>query len=82
MAFDGIEYTINNLNWYRFPIEVQQMYPFIIANVQQPIELDVFGSITCSRKDFQNVREIFYHRFTLAFNYDNLFFKLFVLGFE
>lgn len=46
--FEKIKYTINQSNWYLFPIEVKRMLPMIIANAQDPVALECFGSIACS----------------------------------
>lgn len=55
-AFDEIDSTIDQLNWYLFPIEFQQILPMIIVNAQQLIEMECFGSIACTRDVFKNVR--------------------------
>lgn len=54
-AFDKINFTIDQFNWYSFPIGMQQMLPIIIAVAQQPITLECFGSIKCTREVFKKV---------------------------
>lgn len=54
-AFDAVNVYIEQLDWYAFPVEIQRMLPMIIANVQQPVPLDCFGSITCTRAVFKDV---------------------------
>ena len=54
-AFDKIDFTIDQSDWYLFPIGVQRMLPTIIAVAQQPVSLECFGSITCTREVFKNV---------------------------
>lgn len=54
-AFEAIEYTIDQFDWYLFPIEFKRMLPIIIANAQQPVKLECFGSISCSREVFRKV---------------------------
>lgn len=49
---------IEGLDWYRFPIKLQKMLPIILIDAQQLVALDCFGSITCSREVFKQVREI------------------------
>lgn len=53
--FHEIHNTIDRLDWYLFPIKIQRMLPTIIANAQQPILLECFGSITCTRETFKKV---------------------------
>lgn len=54
-AFDGINFTIEQLDWYLIPVEVQQMLPMIITITQQPVELKCFGNIVCGREVLKNV---------------------------
>lgn len=60
-AFDGIDLTISKLNWYKFPIEITNMLPILIINAQQPVELKVFGSASCSYQNFQKVSTVNRH---------------------
>lgn len=53
--FGGIGFTIDKLDWYLFPIDVQRMLCVIIANAQQTISLECFGSMTCTRELFKQV---------------------------
>lgn len=55
-AFDEVNFTFVQFDWYLFPTEIKRMLPVIIANAQQPYEMECFGSITCSRDVFKNVR--------------------------
>lgn len=54
-AFGKIDYTIVKLNWYKFPIEIKKLLPILIIGAQQPVELEVFGSVSCSYEIFQTV---------------------------
>lgn len=54
-AYEQVEITIERSDWYLFPIKTQQMLPMIIANAQQPVELECFGSMKCNREMFKNV---------------------------
>lgn len=54
-AFDEMNFTIGQFDCYLFPIEIQRMLPLIIANAQQPVTLECFGSIKCTREVFKNV---------------------------
>lgn len=54
-AFDGIDFTTEQFDWYSFPINIKRMLPTIMAIVQQPAELECFGSITATREVFRKV---------------------------
>lgn len=54
-SFDKINFTIDQLDWYLFPIKIQRMLPMIIEIAQEPVELECFGSIACIREVFKNV---------------------------
>lgn len=54
-AFEDIECAFDQISWYLFPYEMWQRLPIIVAAAQQPAELTVFGSISCSREDFKKV---------------------------
>lgn len=54
-TFDEIDSTLDKSDWYLFPIEIKRMLPMIIANAQEPVSLECFGSIICSRNTFKNV---------------------------
>lgn len=54
-AFGGIEYTICQCDWHLFPIEVKRMLWAVLAMLQQPVSLECFGSIACTREVFKKV---------------------------
>lgn len=54
-AFEEINHTIAQLDWYQFPAKLWQILPIIMASAQQPIRIEVFGSISCSRTDLRQV---------------------------
>lgn len=54
-AFDRINLTIDRFNWYLFPNEVKCMLPMIIVLAQQPVSLECYGSIVCTRDVFKDV---------------------------
>lgn len=55
-AFDEILDEFDGFNWYKFPLETQRLLPMLIAEAQLPVEVEVFGSITCCRYVMQTVR--------------------------
>lgn len=54
-AFAKIDYTMDQLKWYLFPNEIKRMLPLIIKIAQEPVSMECFGSIKCTREVFQNV---------------------------
>lgn len=54
-AFEEIDTTIGQIDWYLFPIEIKRMMLTIAANTQQPVTLECFGSIACTREVFRKV---------------------------
>lgn len=54
-AFEETNNAIVRLKWYLFPIGTMQLLPIVIAGAHQPVVFIVFGSLTCSRADFQMV---------------------------
>lgn len=61
-GFDDINDTVDQLNWYEFPVEIQKLMPTLLLNVQQPVLVECFGSITCSREVFIKVSKMIYIR--------------------
>lgn len=55
-AFEKIDISMDHLDWYLFPIEIQRQLPMIIVVAQQSVLLESFGSIGCTREVFKNVR--------------------------
>lgn len=57
-SFDEINDVYDQSTWYAFPCNVQNMLTILLLVAQKPVELRVFGSTSCSRITFKNVREI------------------------
>lgn len=57
-VFIQIDDLFEQLKWYLFPINVQQLLPIIIANVQQESTINCFGSLPCARETFKKVNKI------------------------
>lgn len=55
-AFDKINFTIDKFDWYLFAIDIKRILPSIITIAQQPVSIECFGSIACTRDVFKNVR--------------------------
>lgn len=65
-AFEEIDYTIEQLDWYLFPMEIQRMLPMIIAIAQPPVLLECWGNIACTRDVFKHVCiKLFNHKTTI-----------------
>lgn len=57
-GFDALNDRVVRLKWYSFPRDVQRMLPIIMLGVQQPVTIECFGSIVCSRETFKRVSYI------------------------
>lgn len=55
LAYKECGDMVEQLDWYRFPTEIQRIYPTILAIMQQPIEIVCFGGTTCNRESFKKV---------------------------
>ena len=53
--FEEINDAVDKLIWYQFPIEIQQMLPTLLTNVQRPVYIECFGNISCCRAVFIKV---------------------------
>lgn len=53
--FVTVDDAIYQLDWYLFPAKIKRMLPTLIVNVQQPTEIECFGSISCCRDSFKQV---------------------------
>lgn len=56
-AFGKINDIIDGFDWYLFPVEIQRILPVVIVNAQ-PMAIQYFGSLSCSREAFKKVSEL------------------------
>lgn len=54
-TFGEINYLYDQFAWYLFPNDVQHMLSTLMIFAQRPIELRVFGSVSCERITFKKV---------------------------
>lgn len=54
-AFEEIDDVIGKFQWYSFPDALKRLMPFMIQFAQQPVDIEFFGSISCSRDTFEKV---------------------------
>lgn len=54
--FIEIEDEIIQFEWHSFPSKIKPMLPTIIIIAQQPVEIECFGSISCNRDVFKQVK--------------------------
>ena len=54
-GFEGIDDKINQIDWYLLPMEIQRILPTIMINTQQPVFVNCFGSLACSRDTLKRV---------------------------
>lgn len=57
-AFIECSDIIYQLDWYKFPTEIQRMLPIIMNFTQQPIAFECFGSTACVRETFEFVSSL------------------------
>lgn len=50
--------TIDQFDWYLFPMRIQRMLPTLLIVAQQPIEIIVFGSTSANRNTFKKVKSL------------------------
>ena len=53
--YNGINATLCQIDWHLAPIEIQRMLLIIFLYTQQPLEIQFFGSFSCSREQFKRV---------------------------
>lgn len=70
-TFEEINRLYDRLAWYRFPRKTQRMLTTQLMFAQKSVELCVFGTISCSRITFKNVRTAFILR-QITFNHIKL----------
>lgn len=56
--FEEIDEKINELDWYRLPMEIQRMLPTAMINMQQSTLITCFGTLSCSRETMKMVRPL------------------------
>ena len=54
-AFDVVDDTIGQLNFYLLPMEIQRILPMVIMYSQEPLVVRFFGSLCCTREQFKKV---------------------------
>lgn len=50
--------TIDQFDWYLFPMEIQRMLPILLIVAQQPIDIVVIGSTSANRDTFKKVKSL------------------------
>lgn len=55
-TFTDLYETVCQLEWYLYPVEVQQIFVLLILYAQKPCEIPFFGSYACSREQFKRVK--------------------------
>lgn len=66
-GFHKMDDVIGQFSWLSYPNEIQRLLPMLINSTQQPVDLKVFGSITCSRETFKKVCLVRHPHFFLFF---------------
>lgn len=53
--FEDVNDQLDRLNWYLFPMKIQQMLPTILINAQEEVVIGYFGIINATRVQCQKV---------------------------
>lgn len=53
--FEDINEQLEGLNWYLFPLKMQQLLPILLINAQEEVVIGCYGAINCSRVQCQKV---------------------------
>lgn len=53
--YEVFEDELTTCDWYALPIEMQQLYLIFLLDAQQPIHIQCYGGIACSRETFKVV---------------------------
>lgn len=59
-TFEEINGVYDQFAWYLFPSKVQHILTTLLMFAQKPVELRIFGSISCARITFKNVSNFLY----------------------
>lgn len=57
-GFEDVSDAIYQLDWYTYPLDIQQMLPIVLNYAQQPVQTVAFGNIPCTRDTFKKVNHI------------------------
>lgn len=55
---DEIDDAFSQIDWYLLPVEVQRILPIMIIYMKEPIAVEFFGTLSCSREQFKKVSQI------------------------
>lgn len=71
VEFEQICNIISTSNWYAFPISYSKMLPTILANAQEDVYFECFGSIPCNRETFKRVGKLINQQLIEYHEYNN-----------
>ena len=55
-AFDDLNETIYQCDWYLFPMEMRKYIPAILRMAQEPVQMHAFGTYHCTLETLKTVR--------------------------
>lgn len=47
--------VLEECDWYLLPIELQRLYLIFLLDAQQPVHIQCYGGVVCSRETFKKV---------------------------
>lgn len=56
--FEAFAKELEQCNWYGFSIRMQRLYVFFLLDTQQPVNIQSYAGIQCTRDTFKNVINI------------------------
>lgn len=65
--FEDVNAHLYQLDWYLFPMKVQQMMPTVLINAQKPVIMGLFGIINANRIQCQRVNATLTELFSGSF---------------
>lgn len=53
--FEGFSKKLEQCNWHLLPIDIKRLYLIFLIDTQQPINIQCYGGILCTRDTFKKV---------------------------
>lgn len=71
--FDEIDMALCECDWYTFPIGIQKMLPMLLISTQNPVVLQGFFNVSCTRESFKKVRlETYFEKVCSVLTYNKI----------
>lgn len=57
--YANLSYSIYNKSWYLYPFKLRKYFKLIILMSQQPVHMEAFANLRCTRETFKKVNILF-----------------------